>query len=92
MATHPLPLELAQKLAYLDRLPEWEALLEYLRYREGQLHSRLGVLNERDSDGLIAKVAMISKGGELEMALLRGLPELCRSICEDESRKAEAKK
>lgn len=49
-------------------------------------------MNERDSDGLIAKIAMVAKGGELELALLRGLPELSRSICKAESRKAEAKK
>jgi len=46
--------------------------------------------SERDPDELVAKMTMVARGGEMELALLRGLPELCKEICKDEAKRAEA--
>lgn len=91
MVSHPMPLQLASKLAFLDQCQEWQSLLEYLQYRERQLHNMLfSGTSERDPDELVAKMTMVARGGEMELALLRGLPELCKEICKDEAKRAEA--
>jgi len=85
---HPIPLDLAQRVKYLDQDPIWEVLLAYLNYRLDLLNSPL--FSEDEEDGAIVKRVMKASGGKTEISNLRNLPELARQICESEARKAEA--
>jgi len=84
---YPIPLDLARKVKYLDQEPIWEALLEYLRYRQDQLNSLL--CSEDEADGAIVKRVMKAIGGKTEINNLRNLPKMARDICETEAIRAE---
>ena len=93
MVQHPIPLELAQKVAGLQGSKEWEVVLEYLHYRKSQLNDSMFMkLDEKNTDEMVVKVAMMTRGGVLEIINLESLMGICKGICTAESNRAEAQK
>ncbi len=88
---YPMPQALAHKLRFLDKSDLWEALLEYLDWREHQLLRQALQRSESEEDFKIAHAALVAKGGTTEVTNLRNLPQLAKDVCGTETRIAEAK-
>ena len=90
---YQIPLELAQRLRGLEGSKEWEHLVQYLDHRSRVLsQSLLSKIGEGDPMEVAAKVALVARGGMLEIETLRRLPEICRDIANDNMKRAEARR
>ena len=86
---YQLPVELAQKLKALEGV--WEPLREYLALREAKLvNSLMNGTDARDRDEVVAKMAILAKGGIMELMYIGDLPRVCKEICSDYAKRAEA--
>jgi hypothetical protein len=44
----------------------------------------------RDRDEVVAKMAILAKGGIMELMYIGDLPRVCKEICSDYAKRAEA--
>ena len=93
MDNYQMPVELAQRLQTLDLNPQWEALQQYLVLRSKQLFdSFILQMDARDGDEIVAKMAVMAKGGIMELTYLTNLPRLAKEIVETDIKRAAALK
>jgi hypothetical protein len=70
---------------------EWEALREYLGFRSRQLFDTFILqADARDRDEIVAKMAIMAKGGVMELTYLLNLPILAKEIVEADIKRASA--